>query len=409
MVIDLFPRAHARFTCLPLLGPHLDGFVEWLSAHGYPETPIQRRVRKAPLLDARLRRRGVRDVSALSRAELLRFAPSDSESDVYLGTLVRSLTSYFEEREVLALPAATPRERLVGAYGDHLRQVRGLADSTVTHHCATATELLGLVGFDGDHEVLRQLQAHHVEAFVKSVSPRHCRASLQHTVAHLRSFLRFLAGRGDVPRGLDSSIDTPRVYRGEMLPRSLPWETVEAFLGAIDRTTSMGRRDYAMFLLITTYGLRASEVVALRLDDIEWGAERLRAPRPKTRTPIVLPLTQEVGAAIIDYLRHARPELAHREVFLRVRAPAGPLAATAVTEAFQRWSRRSGLSIPYQGPHCLRHSLAVHLLRQGTSLKAIGDLLGHRSAESTCVYLRLHVDDLRDAALDLPADEEVCP
>jgi integrase len=220
----------------------------------------------------------------------------------------------------------------------------------------------------------------------------------------LRSFLRFLASRGKIARGLDSSIDTPRLYRGERLPRSLPWATVQAFLAAIDRSTPMGRRDYAMFLLIATYGLRTSEVAALRLDDIEWRARRLRVPRPKTKTPIVLPLTDEIGAALLDYLRHARPHLPHREVFLRVRAPAGPLAPTAVTEAFQAWSRRGALPIPYQGPHCLRHSLAVHLLRQGTSLKAIGDLLGHRSAESTCVYLRLHVDDLRDAALDLPQE-----
>jgi integrase len=164
----------------------------------------------------------------------------------------------------------------------------------------------------------------------------------------------------------------------------------------------MGRRDYAMFLLIATYGLRTSEIAALRLEDVEWRAGRIRVPRPKSTTPIVLPLTDDVGAALLDYLRHARPELPCREVFLRVRAPAGALAPTAVTEAFQGWSRRGGLSIPYQGPHCLRHSLAVHLLRQGTSLKAIGDLLGHRSTESTCVYLRLNVDDLRDAALDLP-------
>lgn len=159
-----------------------------------------------------------------------------------------------------------------------------------------------------------------------------------------------------------------------------------------------------MFLLIATYGLRTSEVAGLRLDDIEWRAGRLRVARPKTQSPIVLPLTQEVGAALLDYLRHARPDLPCREVFLRVRAPAGPLAPTAVTEAFQVWTRHGALPITYQGPHCLRHSLAVHLLRQGTSLKAIGDLLGHRSAESTCVYLRLHVEDLRDAALDLPEE-----
>jgi site-specific recombinase XerD len=138
----------------------------------------------------------------------------------------------------------------------------------------------------------------------------------------------------------------------------------------------------------------------LRLDDV---AGRLRVPRPKTKTPIMLPFTNEVGAALIEYLRRDRPDLPHRDLFLRVRAPSGPIAPTAVTEA---WIRRAGLAIPHQGPHCLRHSLAVHLLREGTSLKAIGDLLGHRSIESTCVYLRLHVGDLRDAALEIPPDAD---
>jgi site-specific recombinase XerD len=223
----------------------------------------------------------------------------------------------------------------------------------------------------------------------------------------LRSFLRFLAGRGFVVTGLDGQIDTPRVYRGERLPRSLPWKVVRAFLGAIDRSTPMGQRDYAMFLLIATYGLRTCEVAALQLDDVHWRAAELRVPRPKTRSPLVLPLTKEVGAALVEYLRDARPHLLHREMFLRVRAPAGPLRPTAVTEAFQGWVRRSRLPITYQGPHCLRHSLAVHLLQEGAALKTIGDLLGHRGAESTCVYLRLHVEDLRDVALDLP--KEVAP
>jgi integrase len=255
---------------------------------------------------------------------------------------------------------------------------------------------------------LRHLGPRQLEGFLRTVGTRIGRASLQHTVAHVRSFLRFLASRGDSVHGLDSSIDTPRLYRGEHLPRALPWETVQAFLAAIDRASPMGRRDYAIFLLVATYGLRTSEVAALRLDDIEWRASRIRVPRPKTQTPLCLPLTPEVGAALLDYLQHARPDLPWREVFLRVRAPAGPLAPTAVTEAFQAWTRRGGLPIPYQGPHCLRHSLAVQLLRQGTPLKAIGDLLGHRSAESTCVYLRLHVEDLRDAGLDLPRAVRPC-
>ena len=402
MLAEMFPRAHARFASLRLLGPHLDGFIAWLRSQGYSDLPVRLRIREAPRLEALLRRRCVRRLGSISRAQLLKLAPQDSQDDVYLAAMVRSLALYFDAQDLLARPAPTPQEKLVSAYRAHLGHVRGLADSTLTHHCATARELLTFLGFERDRRALRRIGQRQIEAFLRAAGARVSRASLQHVVAHLRSFLRFLVSRGDIGHGLDSSIDTPRVYRGEQLPRSLPWETVQAFLAAIDRATPMGRRDYAMFLLIATYGLRTSEIAALRLEDIEWRAGRIRVPRPKSKTPIVLPLTDEIGAALLDYLRHARPDLPCREVFLRVRAPAGPLAPTAVTEAFQGWSRRGSLSIPYQGPHCLRHSLAVHLLRQGASLKAIGDLLGHRSAESTCVYLRLHVDDLRDAALDLP-------
>jgi len=404
MLAELFPRAHVRFASQPLLGPHLDDFVDWLYSRGYPDLPIRRRIRKTPHVDAALHRRGVRDLCAISRAQLLELAPRDSQDDIDLAATVRSLADYLGETGLLARPVATQREMLVAAYRDHLERVRGLAASTVAHHSSTASELLDFLGFDRDLTVLCQLGPGQIEAFQREVGTRVSRETLQHTVAHLRSFLRFLASRGEVARGLDTSIDTPRVYRGERLPRALAWETVLAFLTGIDRTMPMGQRDYAMFLLIATYGLRTCEVAALRLDDIEWRAGRLRVPRPKTRTPIVLPLTQEVGAALVDYVQHSRPELPYREVFLRVRAPAGPLKPTAVTEAFQGWTRRSGLPISYQGPHCLRHSLALHLLRQGTSLKAIGDLLGHRSTESTCVYLRLHVEDLRSVALDLPEE-----
>jgi len=347
------------------------------------------RVREAPRLDALLRRRRIHRLEVLTQAQFLEFAPRVALDDVYLSAAVRSLASYLDLQGLFAARAATPRDEMIAAYQVHLHHVRGLAERTTAQHCSTASELLTFLRFDGNRMVLRRLSSKQFEAFVRTVGGRVGRAFLQHVVARLRAFLRFLAGRGEVARGLDSLVDTPRLYRGEKLPRSLPWETVQAFLTAIDRSTPKGRRDYAMFLLAATYGLRTSEIAALRLDDIVWRARRLRVPRPKTQTPIVLPLTEEVGAALLDHLRHNRPEPPCREVFLRFRAPAGPILPTAVTNAFQWWSRRSGLPIPYQGPHCLRHSLAIHLLRQGTSLKAIGDLLGHRGAESTCVYLRL--------------------
>jgi site-specific recombinase XerD len=404
MLVELYPRHHARFSSLKLLGPHVDGFVAWLQTQGYPRLPIRRRIRETPRVDASLRKRGIRHLEDLSRAQLLRLAPRDSQEDIYLAAVVRSLAQYLGKHGLLAPSLTTPQEELVTAYRVHLDQERGLAETTVAHHASTALELLTFLGYDRDSRVLKRLKSRQIEAFIKKVAPRFCRETLQHTVAHVRSFLRFLLNRGAIADGLDAAIDTPRVYRGERLPRSLSWETVQSFLAGIDRSTPMGRRDYAIFLLITTYGLRTSEIAALRLDDIEWRAKRLRVPRPKLKTPIVQPLTKEVGAAIIEYLKRDRPDLPYREVFLRFRAPAGPLAPTAVTEAFQGWTRRAALPIPYQGPHCLRHSLAVHLLRQGTSLKAIGDLLGHRGAESTCVYLRLHVEDLRDAALEVPQE-----
>lgn len=403
MLSEIYPRVHARYSSLPVLGSHLDGFVVWLHAQGYPRHPICMRLRAARRLDARLRRHGIRRPADLTAAKLLGFAPKDSQDDIELASLVRSLVGYFEAQQLLAPPAPTPGLEILTAYRAHLADVRGLAAHTIVQHAATVRAWLAHLGPAEALTRLRTLELRTVEDFLVVVGARVGRESLQHTVAHLRGFLRFLEMRGLAPADLATRIDTPRVYRGERLPRSLPWETVRAFLDSIDRTTPMGRRDYAMLLLIATYGLRTSEVVTLTLDDVAWRDQLLRVPRPKVRSPLTVPLTTAVGAALLAYLRDGRPPLPHRQIFLRARAPAGTLKPTAVTEAFQGRARRSGLAIPYQGPHCLRHSLAVHLLRQGTPLKTIGDLLGHRGAESTCVYLRLHVEDLRDVALELPA------
>jgi integrase/recombinase XerD len=160
-----------------------------------------------------------------------------------------------------------------------------------------------------------------------------------------------------------------------------------------------------MLLLIATYGLRNSDIVALTLDDIQWRQETLRLTQHKTGQPLVLPLTKTMGMALLEYLRHERPPSTCRQLFLRARAPIGPLARTAVTDVFQAWSARSGLTIPFHGAHCLRHSYAIHLLRQGVSLKAIADVLGHRTVESTCGYIRLALEDLRDVALPVPSEE----
>jgi hypothetical protein len=258
MLAEFCPRIHTRYTSLRLLGPHVEGFFAWLQAERYPPLPIRLRLHELPRVEARLWRHGVRRLEGLLGSELLRLAPRDSQDDVYLSAVVRSLTHYLEAHGVLGQEVMTPGKEVITAYRAYLERVRGLADSTVTQHCATAGDLLSFIQFDADPAGLRALGPPQIEAFLRSATTRLCRASLQHTAAHLRSLFRFLADRGEVDAGLDSWIDTPRLYRGEQLPRALSRETVQAFLTAIDRSTPMGRRDYAMFLLIVTYGLRTS-------------------------------------------------------------------------------------------------------------------------------------------------------
>jgi integrase len=159
-----------------------------------------------------------------------------------------------------------------------------------------------------------------------------------------------------------------------------------------------------MFVLIAAYGLRGCDVADLQLSDIDWRAGELRVRQRKTGQPLLLPLTGSAAAALVAYLRTGRPHCAYREVFLTAVAPIVPLKRQAVGYAFRNRVRASQLDLPFEGVHCLRHSCAVHLLRRGISLKTIGDLLGHASAESTYVYLRVNVDDLREVALPLPIE-----
>lgn len=406
MLIDLFPQAHARLAALPLLGTELDGLARWLSARGVQPAAIRKRIWKATALAARLQADGLRQLRDASRAQLLACVPARAREDAALSALVRSLTAYLDARGVLPVPVPPPSERLLAHYRDFLRQVRGCAASTLRYHSHTVRELLASLAFDTDPDALRKLTATQLETFLKVLAERCGRGSLQHAAAHLRSFLRFLASRNEAPPGLADRIDRPRVYRGERLPRALPWETVQAFLAGIGRTTATGCRDYAMCLLMATYGLRASEVAALQLDSLRWRAGELRVPCPKGRTERLLPLTADAGNAVLDYLRNGRPRTLRRDLFLGCRHPLRPLTSKGVQSAFRRCAVRSDADMPVTGPHCLRHSLAVHLLRQAQPLYAIGAVLGHRSVESTGTYLRLHAEDLRTAALDLPADPE---
>jgi len=405
MLEELFPRSHSKYRSLALLGPMLDDFGSWLRQCGYTPLTVRAMLKPAPILEKSLRSRRVRQLSDLGDDVLEACWQALRRRRQMLGGVVRALARYLdahELREVVPRSESTPSGEVLGGFEEYLCSVRGCSQSTVRNHVRTASEILAHLDFDESPDRLATIDQNDIERFVCVKGRSLSRASLQQVVAHVRCFLRYLAGKGQVPVGLDSQIDTPRLYRLEQLPRALPWETVTALLQSIDRTTSLGLRDHAILFLIATYGLRCCEIVTLALDDIDWRKGALHIQQRKTGSYLGLPLTDAVRTVLVRYLRDGRVmHVACRELFLRTRAPIGPLGPTAVSMIFERRAAESGLEIPFFGAHCLRHSYAVHLMRRGVALKTLGDLLGHRNAESTQTYLRLATEDLRGVALPL--------
>ena len=407
MLNSLFPISHSRYATLPILGGILEDLCSWLEARGYPFSAIRRRVAAAPLLDECLEKRGIHSLIGCSVADLRAGFPRQTRwTPVIACALGRSLTEYLADRGNLASTPLTRSGQLIRAYGKYLDQVRGLAGSTVARHGVIASDFLRFLRYDEAVCRLAGVQITEVEAFLTQASTHVGRITMQKVVAVLRSFLRFSAMSGEAPVGLAQQIQSMRSHRGERLVRALPWKDILLLLRGIDRSTEKGCRDYAILLLIATYGLRRSEVAGLSLDDIQWRMRVVSVPRPKVGAPLTLPLTDEVATALVAYLHQRTAETDERRLFLRVRAPRGPIEPTAVTDVFYYWAAHARLRLPgVGGPHCLRHGLAMHLLRENTPLKIIGDLLGHRSAESTGIYLRLQLDDLRDVALPLPTND----
>ncbi|MFW6115392.1 MAG: tyrosine-type recombinase/integrase [Thermodesulfobacteriota bacterium] len=406
MLSKLLPKAYPQYRTLPLLGPMLDEFVVWSSNQGHTPGSVREQLKHVSHIDAYLREQGNESLDDLSHHTFEIAWRYFRDRETRASGTVRRIQRFLDETVGLrpALPPPpTPTIATLTVYADYLGNVAGFAGKTVREHKRYVGEFLESISFDENPALLSRLGQKDIEEYVCQCAERLNRPSLQHVVGYLRSFLRFAYEQGVLEAPLHTMIDTPRVYRREGLPRSLSWEMVRALLSSIDRTNAQGIRDYTMLFLIATYGFRTCEIASLTLDGLNWREGAISITQGKTHGRLVLPLTDAAGDVLIEYLKKARPAVCCRHLFLRARAPFGPLKSTAVSEVFHRCVRRSGLAIPFYGAHCLRHSTAVHLLRQGASMKAIGDLLGHRSMESTSAYLRLSIEELRSVALPLPA------
>lgn len=295
---------------------------------------------------------------------------------------------------------------LVDGYDAWLRELRGLCPVTRTNRTARALQFLTFLGPRGDNESLASLSVQEIDAYV-----RHCcaglkRASIEDRAVCLRDFLRHLYRRGRTAADLSGIVLGPRIYDHEGIPSALRAEEVQKVLEVTGADLSpTGLRDYAILMLLATYGLRAAEIVRLRLEDIDWRRDVLRVRHAKTGTYSELPLLAEPGEALLRYLQKSRPRSTHREIFIRILPPHRPFKSGSILNCVTNARLRAAGVHPQgrKGPHAFRHARAVSLLRSGVALKVIGDVLGHTSAQATAEYLKLATEDLRAVGLELPS------
>jgi site-specific recombinase XerD len=294
-----------------------------------------------------------------------------------------------------------PREIVVDAFRQYLSQERGLSVSTQCNYTRFALQFLRERFGRGSLE-LSALSATDVTGFIRRHAHERSARSAQHIVGSLRAFLRYLRYRGEITTDLAACVPTVANWSLSTLPKFLQPGQVQQVLDHCDRHSAVGLRNYAILVLLARLGLRACEVVAMTLDDIDWEGAHLMV-RGKGGQRVQMPLSAEVGHAIAAYLRKGRPRCTSRRLFIREHAPrVGFANSGAVSTLVQRALAAAGVDSPHTGAYVFRHSLATEMLRQGASLGEIGQLLRHAHPDTTQIYAKVDVCALRPLALRWP-------
>ena len=392
------------------LNEHLDAYATAVAEQGYTHDSIRQQIVVIADFSRWLAQKHI-DVQALSSQVVDRYLrPRRRQQRIRRGepkTLTRLLAMLGQKGVVKQhqQPVADiARTRIANEFRCYLLQERGLSPSTLLNYVPVAEQFLA-ERFHNAVPNFAMIRATHVTGFVlrhaRQLSP--VRAGLM--VTALRSFFRYLRHRGVIATDLAACVPTVPNWSLSTLPRFLPAGAVERILECCDRTTSVGRRNYTILLLLARLGVRAGEVVGLSLDDIDWSTGQITI-RGKGGKSAQLPLVNDVGSALADYLRHDRPRSATRRVFLRHRAPlVGFGNSSTISSLVRRALKHAGVESAHTGAHVLRHSLATSLLRQGGSLDEIGELLRHQSPNTTAIYAKVDVTALHTLALPWPGGD----
>lgn len=385
-----------------LLAPYWDGLARRMFEQGYGWHSVRRTIEIAKPFAAYAQLQGVYDAGELTEDLVERYLKVRRlrESPWCL----RRLLSFLRERGILRTGSDsqdTPRHELLDEYLRFLLEHRGISTGRIDEHRRHAGAFLEALGESAERSTIGKLDVSTVFRFVTDRAATLTRSQRKAMCAALRTFLRFLHLREYVERDLSSTVPVIPSFKLDRVPQGLEREDIAKILNVVDRSTPVGRRDYAILLVLATYGIRNGQLCALRLDDVDWRQDTLRVRAAKGGRDALLPLQPAVGNAVVDYLQHGRPAWPFRELFLRVRAPMGPLRGN-LNDIIRPYARKAGVTTPQTSPRAWRHACATRLLSNGHSLKTIGDMLGHRNIETTFIYTKVDVEMLRQAALDWP-------
>jgi len=398
-----------RFTCLE---PYLASFEESLSAKNYKPATVENYRYLLRRFGQLLEDEGVAPSGLTTElaVELGRRLPTTPKSQIKVPNLARLLVEHLIEIGVATRPPLTAaqaeRQKLLGNLELYLLRQRGLSPRSVKHVLGFAVRFLAHRFGEGGLD-LPALSARDVVAFMEHVIARKTPYRDKTLSTHLRGFFQYLFAQGLTTTNL--ALCVPRVHKpwGSRLPRYLSPDEVEAVLASVATNPRRGARDYAMLLLMSRLGMRAPEVMAVQLDDIDWRASEILV-RGKGQRHDRLPIPPDVGEAISRYLREERTSTTTRTLFVSHRAPNRPFKDSQIINSILREAfAATGVKppTPYVGSHVLRHSLATNLVRSGASLEEIGDLLRHRSRATTMIYAKLDTDGLRSIAQPWPIAE----
>lgn len=394
------------------LSEPIEQYVQWLDGQGYSPRCVHRRVPILRRFGEFAQQRGARQWTDLpahveafvacwvhERGKHYEEPPRwvGHEARTPIKQMLKLILPEFEGRGRSA-NRVDPFHEQVPCFFPFLRLERGLRESTIYHyvHYLQRFELyLSRIGL----ERLSDLTPLILSTFVIESATTLSKTSMTGLCSALRIFLRYLHQQGQTERDLSSAIESPQRYRLAEIPRSIAWDEVRRMLEAVDRRSALGKRDYAILLLLVTYGLRGCEVAALTLDDIDWKRERLMVAERKAGHTTAYPLSAVVGEAILDYLQHGRAETADRHLFLRAHAPIQPLTPAGISCRANRYLCKAGIEVARPGSHTLRHTCVQRLVDADFSFKTIGDYVAHSSPDSTQIYTKVAVEALREVAL----------